>query len=179
MTRSPLALLLTALLTTSTLLAGCLQGAEDAPVQPGTTTADATNTTLVKPAEVTTLDGAITVGVGAAGQYLVPTTAVDKRTLEVEVGKNATALVLEMAWATKAMDLDLQLVTPSEDVQWHTTGSPGSGDSPFKLILEGEDLETGTYTLRAWAKNSVNEKIKLAGTVFYGEPVAEDYTALK
>lgn len=181
-------------------LAGCLGSPAPEPVQPeqpasGERLQAPTHPVEAAPAEpgrigkeVFPFSGKMTTGVGAGGVgYLSPTGSLDPHQFAFPVDAGAVAIVAELAWDNRAMDLDIALNAPSCDPTMGSGacvfadgGSPGAGDSPVRIVLQDPAAlnETGEWRITIWAKSAVNVDFRTVVTVFYGLPPSADYTGL-
>lgn len=163
---------LPALLLVPLLAAGCLGGDGDAPS--ATTEDDGVARASTLDAQVEQFSGTLTVGVGVAGVgYLLPSDL-----FEVDVGANATGLVIELTWTDAREDLDLAIFAPDGTRANHADGTVGAGDSPLKVVLPAADIQEGTYAFRVLGKAAAQEDFQLYVSIFQGQAPTDDYTAV-
>jgi hypothetical protein len=131
--------------------------------------------------------GHLTTSLGAQGVgYLSPTGSQDTHGWNFAVDTDAVAIVAELRWADKTMDLDLELGSPNCDsttgsgtCMFADKGAPGSGDTPVKIVFQDPKAlaQAGSWKIFVWGKDAVNTDFDAAVTVFYGVGPTDGYTA--
>lgn len=151
-------------------------GPDDAPPAPAPTVA-----AYPYSGKLTAAAGAPDVG------YLSPTGGQDPHVFAFQVGSGAQGLVVELRWADRMHDLDLEVAAPGCDGNtgvgpclFADGGSPGSGDSPVRFEVTDPEMlaMSGDWRLMVWAKNAVNADFDGVISIFYNAPPAPGYTAL-
>lgn len=196
--RAPLA---AALLALAVALAGCLGSptvtpdptptAGPAPEDfPELVPVTAEEAGIVAPPRISTwpFEGHLTAAAGMSGfGYVTPTGSQDNHAYLFQVEPEAVTMIVELRWADRMADLDLELAAPGCDTTsgvgpclFAQDGAPGSGDTPLRFVVtEPAVLNlTGDWELYVWAKSAVNADFDGVISVFYGLPPSEDYTAL-
>jgi hypothetical protein len=133
--------------------------------------------------------------------------------IDFKAAQNATAILVEVAWDDTTVDLDARAQADVKRCPWtdpmdiaacatlgsaladgsfefgvfqNTNGTPGAGDSPSRVLVDGEWLaevldacaNPCPWTAYAWARTPAADVTwDLAVSVFYG-PVPPGYTAL-